>query len=125
MNVSTYVLHAANGRRIRVATQVEHEGRVVHFTERLPKGEAIRLAADKFGLVAAVNAFAAGEIEKYEFYAATASYPAELVSAAADIPLPVVLDRRRYLAQLAQMGDDTDRRLWFDPQIREPGAQAR
>lgn len=50
--------------------------------------------------------FAAGEIEKYEFYHLTRHYPAKLVSEVADIEVAVTNDRRRYLRQLAAQSKD-------------------
>jgi len=43
------------------------------------------------------------EIEKYEFYAATAKYNVHLVAQVTGISRVVIQDRRRYLRQLAAM----------------------
>ena len=43
-----------------------------------------------------------GEIEKYEFYGATASYNIHLVSQVTGIKRSVIWDRRRYLRQLEE-----------------------
>jgi hypothetical protein len=45
MKAETYTLTASNGRKIRTATQVVlSNGRVIRFTERLTKREAIKCA---------------------------------------------------------------------------------
>jgi hypothetical protein len=106
MEVSSYNLRRADGSHIRVATQVSHNGRVIQFLDRLPKGEAIRQAAKRIRLDELVAGFGAGEVEKYEFYAATMDYPAAEVASAADIDIEVVLDRRRYLGLAQQSKGD-------------------
>lgn len=104
VKVDIYPLLRRDGSRIRMATKVTHpDGRVLHFVERLPKRAAIAQATKHFDLADAVADFQAARIEKYEFYARTADYPAAQVASAADIPIDVVLDRRRYLRQLAEM----------------------
>jgi uncharacterized protein YifN (PemK superfamily) len=50
-------------------------------------------------------AFAAGEIDKFEFYDETRWYPARLVAQVSGIDLEVVRDRRRYLNQLRRQGN--------------------
>lgn len=48
--VETYRLTAANGRHIRLATQVVlANGEVVRFTERMPKRQALAQAAVELG----------------------------------------------------------------------------
>lgn len=51
-------------------------------------------------LEALVARWSAGEIDKFEFDAATARYPALQVARVADVPVEVVRKRRRYLRQL-------------------------
>lgn len=41
MKISTYTLYARNGRKIKNATQVENNGHIIRFTEKLSKGQAI------------------------------------------------------------------------------------
>lgn len=48
-----------------------------------------------------------GEIEKYEFYAATAEINIHLVAQVTGIKRSVIYDRRRYLRQLAAMGQES------------------
>ena len=62
--VETYNLTAANGRRIRTATQVVYaDGRTVRFMERLTKTEAIRQAA-RLDLVAEAITEADAKVER-------------------------------------------------------------
>ncbi len=45
MEASSYNLKASNGRHVRIATMVTFDdGRIIRFTERLSKREAIRQA---------------------------------------------------------------------------------
>jgi hypothetical protein len=48
-----------------------------------------------------------GEIDKFEFYAATMDHRVSTVVEATGIPAEVIQDRRRYLRQLAEQG-----RMW-------------
>jgi hypothetical protein len=43
-----------------------------------------------------------GEIDKFEFYAATMDHRVSLVAEVTGIPVDVIRDRRRYLRQLAR-----------------------
>jgi hypothetical protein len=44
--VETVKMVASNGRNIRLVTRVTIDGYTVTFTERMPKGEAIRQARE-------------------------------------------------------------------------------
>jgi hypothetical protein len=64
-------------------------------------GEPVAVRRKETKLEKYVRLFNAHAIDKFEFFSATMNYSAKLVAESSGIDHGVVLDRRRYLRQLA------------------------
>jgi hypothetical protein len=66
MKVETYTMLAGNGRKVRKATMVTlTSGRVIRFTERMPKRDAIRQATELVHREAVRAAWQPGDVPAY------------------------------------------------------------
>jgi hypothetical protein len=76
-------------------------------------GDPVAVRSKETKLEKHVRLFNAGAIDKFEFFSATMNYSSKLVAELSEIDHGVVLDRRRYLRQLAEQG-----KCWEEPQKR-------